>query len=574
MHDILAYGVPTEYAKFTIEYDHFSFPGAVPRTFIGALVVSGIARPLIWLNARIDRQILGTTTLASRASHKCVLADDTPVRSVLGLFNAFTLVSYATGVKRAFGATTAVWYCIFQAGQFHIIYYASRTLPNMFAFGLSESIPFTPCPVIKAQVGTLALRFLLPLPSNAATRSNKYRRLSLYLLTLAGVIFRSELAVLLATHTLYFYRQRQLSIREDIVPAGIAGLLVGLAMTVSIDSYFWQKFPMWPEFHAFYYNIIDNEASAWGTSPWPYYFTSALPRLFLNPLIIFLCIPASLFAPATQYPSLNLLVPNVAFIALYSFVPHKEARFILYSIPPLTACGALGASYIWNRRTRTVFYRLLSVLLIASTIGTVILSNVLLLPLSSLNYPGAVALNRVHARAHGSKRIISLHMDNLACQTGVTRFLEIPRPATLMVQLPGSPDGAHPTLRSGTSLWLYDKTEDPNRLLDPTFWARFDYVLAEKPELAIGSWEVLETVDGFAGVKVVRPGEAWRGGKASTNARLATRFGGAIAGSWWNTMEMLARQHVTRGWWVEAKMEGKISILKKGSGVRERVATA
>lgn len=45
------------------------------------------------------------------------------------------------GVKRAFGATAAVWYSIFQAGQFHIIYYASRTLPNMFAFGLCKYIP-------------------------------------------------------------------------------------------------------------------------------------------------------------------------------------------------------------------------------------------------------------------------------------------------------------------------------------------------------------------------------------------------------------------------------------------------
>lgn len=38
-----------------------------------------------------------------------------------------------------FGDTARVWYMLLQASQFHVIYYASRTLPNMFAFGLCKS---------------------------------------------------------------------------------------------------------------------------------------------------------------------------------------------------------------------------------------------------------------------------------------------------------------------------------------------------------------------------------------------------------------------------------------------------
>jgi alpha-1,6-mannosyltransferase len=59
------------------------------------------------------------------------------VRGVLGLLNAASFIIYAIGVRTAFGTTVGLWYIALQASQFHIIYYASRTLPNMFAFGIS-----------------------------------------------------------------------------------------------------------------------------------------------------------------------------------------------------------------------------------------------------------------------------------------------------------------------------------------------------------------------------------------------------------------------------------------------------
>ena len=38
----------------------------------------------------------------------------------------------------------ARWYLLLQASQFHVLFYASRTLPNMFVFGLStSSLPFS-----------------------------------------------------------------------------------------------------------------------------------------------------------------------------------------------------------------------------------------------------------------------------------------------------------------------------------------------------------------------------------------------------------------------------------------------
>ena len=60
------------------------------------------------------------------------------VRGTLGLGNAIALLSFWSAVNQAFGRTAGYWYILFQSSQFHVMYYASRTLPNMFAFGLSK----------------------------------------------------------------------------------------------------------------------------------------------------------------------------------------------------------------------------------------------------------------------------------------------------------------------------------------------------------------------------------------------------------------------------------------------------
>lgn len=52
--------------------------------------------------------------------------------------NSLALIAFGRSVQKSFGIGAGVWYALFQASQFHIIYYASRTLPNMFAFIFSK----------------------------------------------------------------------------------------------------------------------------------------------------------------------------------------------------------------------------------------------------------------------------------------------------------------------------------------------------------------------------------------------------------------------------------------------------
>ncbi|KAF2730184.1 hypothetical protein EJ04DRAFT_474315 [Polyplosphaeria fusca] len=526
VHDILVHGIPSGNAAqfFTANYDHVSFPGSVPRTFAGALILSGLSRPFVgWLvGSGADVQLL--------------------VRAVLGLSNAAALMWFTSSVKQAFGPGAAIWYALFQASQFHVIYYASRTLPNMFAFVFS----------------TIALRSLLkayatPWSSTAAPTGY---RLCLYLLTFSGVVFRSELAILVVTITTYLFLTRRISLTNIIIPAGFSGLLVGLLCTIPIDSFFWQSFPLWPEWTGFYYNTLQGHSADWGVSPWHFYFSNALPRLMLNPLTYTLCIPLSMLNPATRRLSLDISVPLLAFTTLYSLLPHKEWRFIIYVIPGLTAVAGAGASWIFTRRSKSALYALASLALTASVLLSFAASTALL-AISSLNYPGGTALHVLHTYVpHPPNAHFRVHFDNLACQTGVSRFLEKHEGPQTIVDVLEAQDVV------AQRAWTYDKTEDPERLLDPLFWGEFDYVLAERPEKVIGKWDVVGVVYGFGGVRVLKPGDerSAAGKRGVVDGAMQDGIEEKIARSW-KTLEGLLRDTVLRGWWVEVSMVPKINIL-------------
>ncbi|KAI9812417.1 MAG: dolichyl-P-Man:Man(7)GlcNAc(2)-PP-dolichol alpha-1,6-mannosyltransferase [Pycnora praestabilis] len=406
----------------------------------------------------------------------------------------------------------------------------------MFAFGLS----------------TLALQNVLPpnMASSASISATKRNRLSIYLLTMTGVVFRSEIAILLAAQTLYLLLNRRVTLQNEIIPAGIGGALVGLLLTVSVDSFFWERFPLWPEFVGFYYNAIEGKSSEWGTSAWSFYFTNAIPRLLMNPMTWEVCIPMAIAMKATRRASIDILLPLLLFIGVYSLQPHKEWRFIVYAVPGFTAVASLGASWIWSRRSKSMVYRLLGLALLASTVGSFTVSFGML-AISQLNYPGAEALSRLHNLAHGSQVIINVHLDTLSCMSGITRFQEIPPP--------------HAHSPRNHTLWKYDKTEDPQDLLHPAFWERFDYVLAERPETVIGRWEIIDTVDGFAGVSLRSPEDRDIGRFETVSAERGLRSAlyDYTVGWLWKDAENLIRDHVTRGWWIGIRMEPKIRILKK-----------
>lgn len=129
--------------------------------------------------------------------------------------------------------------------------------------------------------------------------------------------------------------------------------------------------------------------------------------------------------------------------------------------------------------------------------------------------------------------------------------------------MPSPPENSTPT-------WTYDKTENETLKSTSSFWSQFDYLLIEpgEEEVKVRSlsgpdrWEDVDVVEGFAGLRIVRPGEEAVG---PVEERVLTKFVGEDGARLWRTGREFARRAVTRGWWVEVRMDPKIKILGRVS---------
>ncbi|RLN20992.1 hypothetical protein BBJ28_00008051 [Nothophytophthora sp. Chile5] len=310
-HDLLLLG-----ARDVQHFDHLEFPGVVPRTFLGSFFVSCLARPLVW-------------TLQAVGTNKLVL--QYAARWTLGALTIAALVFFSDGVGQRFGRDASRFLLLICACQFHLIFYMSRTLPNTYALALV----------------LWALGYWL---------RDKWQRCVL-LFTFTSVVFRGDTVLLFAPLLLNMLLSRRVSFFQ-LAWWGISSGVVSLALTVAVDSYFWQRW-LWPEGEVLWFNTVQNKSSEWGVSPPLWYFTSALPRSLLAtalllPLGLSTLLPTLLnsrswrqvtwafkSAPLVDWSVLSLVWPVFVYLALFSLLPHKELRFIFNAIPLLNMVSAV-----------------------------------------------------------------------------------------------------------------------------------------------------------------------------------------------------------------------------------------
>ncbi|SPQ95642.1 unnamed protein product (mitochondrion) [Plasmodiophora brassicae] len=417
VHDLLYHG------RDIAKYDHLEFPGVVPRTFVGSVVLALLSSPF-----KVAVDAFGWPRLLTLYSVRIVLACIAVLS--LGVFRR----AFCAYVK---SKEPAVWLTAFTVCQFHLMFYCSRLLPNTFSLILMN---FGHAAWMRGRSSAAVAFFAF---DSVVFRSD------------AVVFAFPQLAVLLVGRRIKLYR---------ILLAGVAATLASIAVTVAVDSVLWRRL-LWPELNVFLFNVVDNRSSEWGTMPFQSYFTYFLPRALLTalpyiPFGVLATIPTMSVLHGARFqlqydPTvLTLALPAFLSVALYSFLPHKEMRFIFPVLPVMNTVAAMGVARIMRNRGKSAWHRLLA---ITPGVGVLVstLASVLFLFISSWNYPGGWALH---------------HLD------GVSRFGQ----------------------RSGV---VYDKTEglSADQLSNQK---HLDYLLHESA--SVPGFSVIRAVDGFKGIALRR----------------------------------------------------------------------
>nr|XP_007134414.1 hypothetical protein PHAVU_010G045600g [Phaseolus vulgaris]ESW06408.1 hypothetical protein PHAVU_010G045600g [Phaseolus vulgaris] len=232
------------------------------------------------------------------------------VRMALGCIILYTLRFFRHQIRNKFGHQVEAFFVILTAIQFHFLFYCTRPLPNILALGLVN----------------LAYGYWFEGRFYAALNS----------LIFATTVFRCDMLLLLCSIGLQLLLTNKISVWGALKHCtGMALFCIGL--TIIVDSIMWKRL-LWPEFEVFWFNSVLNKSSEWGTNAFHWYFTSALPRSLLA------AYPLSLFGLFLDRRVRTFTFPVLAFILLYSKLPHKELRFIISSVPIFNVSASIASN--------------------------------------------------------------------------------------------------------------------------------------------------------------------------------------------------------------------------------------
>lgn len=190
---------------------------------------------------------------------------------------------------------------------------------------------------------------------------------------------------------------------------------------------------------------------------------------------------------------LPFLLPALGYVALYSFLGHKETRFLFPVMPLFNLAAAVGMSRIHRTafppaskdKTASLISRLAFVCGILAMLGT-LFGNGLYVMVSEGNYPGGEVLEQAIRRAEthtssgtsgsASKLEARVYIDVAAAQTGVSLFGQrAARQRTPWID------------------WTFEKAgyEPENQVAGTANWSKYTHLLTENRELAAGHDEFM-----------------------------------------------------------------------------------
>ena len=438
-HDVFYHGIrPALAAAWSgdggsdLPYDHLQYPGVVPRTFTGPIIL-GYACRIISLS------VYPLFDLAARPLLVQALA-----RGMLLAFNIHAMYRLAKAADNKFGQNNPIvggYLLLITAVQFHLPFYLSRMLPNVFAL-------------------------ILVIHAYAEWLSGRCRRAAAWLVA-ATSIFRCDVLILLFTVGLAMLIRREMTIGQAVQTGVVTGV-ISLVLTVPTDSILWGRW-LWPEGEVLFFNTVENKSSEWGTSPWHWYATSALPKAMLltsllvplsvirfpgmietwalkrkekNAFQVYSCHASGVYFDARVVP---FVLPIICFIGIYSKLPHKEIRFIFPSLPMLNLSASLGLARLHSaafpvpkekeeghaeesgKKARIPSY--LAKFLFMCGMGSVFVTfagSSIFVAVSARNYPGGAALallqRHIEESDSNNQQEVSIYVDVASAMSGVSLF--------------------------------------------------------------------------------------------------------------------------------------------------------
>ncbi|WVQ76291.1 hypothetical protein IAR50_005956 [Cryptococcus sp. DSM 104548] len=468
VHDLLKYGV-TDIGK----YDHVSYPGPVARSMMPSIILAAATYPLSLVTGTDEGPHLQTL-----------------IRLVQAMIFSAAVVHLSKSIGMYYKSpSTSRLFLLFSMTQFHVPFYAGRTLPNFMA------LPF---------VLWSYSYFIRPHQSGRGAMQG------IGLVTLTATIARLELTPLAIALAGISVLQGRLSFARALL-SGAAGGFIGLLLTSCVDIYFlapiahMYPYHQWPELSAALFNIVQGKSAEWGVMP-GWYYLAALVKLGLGAVPFWVVgVYVGVQRKGEDRRMVELVLGCVvALVGSLSLVAHKEWRFIVYSVPLLNILAARAAATLWHTHTHSRYLKFKSqkvqAHLCKTAIILTILANTILTiwstTISRLNYPGAsvgkILVELARQKPSDSIEVHKVWLSASALHSGVTLFT-LPSPslsAFLGLQL-DHPESAYercsaPWGNSAQELWDEGYT-----------WAVGDeWEEFEKT----GGWVSVGEIDGFAGV--------------------------------------------------------------------------
>ena len=400
----------------------------VPRTFVGPLILGKVTKTVarameVFVNSNpVTKRIFRSEQVWGELKHlvETLNEEETFVRTkmhyqvimrmVLGLLSTFSLHRFHSVIGKNFGNDVAVYASVLALAQFHLAFYASRPLPNIFAFVLT----------------TFALSLWLEDRKNLKINRSVLDTLAVAIVSMVVAVFRCDNILLLAPLGVHVTLFRMTDIYDASlriianVMAMVTAILAFAYASISIDSKHWDKEFLWPEWEVLSFNnpMGANRSHEYGTKPFLWYAYSALPRMLL------IAYPLSVYGFTQERRCRSAFTIASFFVFAFSFLGHKELRFLFPVLPLFNFCGACGMHRLTLNRRKGKNVAILHAfawvgILVSSAISIGVFANA-----SIANYPGGEALAVFHELnpEHNTLGHVRIHIDDHCAQTGASRF--------------------------------------------------------------------------------------------------------------------------------------------------------